>query len=501
MMATNTVGFAGSLLKPVSITSGPTVSVSKFGAVGDGKKDDTAAIQSALNYVKTHGGTLNFEAGKTYIVSERLKIVGADDFKIDGNDATIKMANGVPVKSGYSILFIEESNHFAVADLNVDGNRANRSPAEVPAHNIHIKGSQDFSFTEVDSLNAVADGFYLQASNPADPSTYTKNGLFLDSRADNGFRQGMSIINGDNILVIGGAYTNTRGTKPAAGIDVEANRGTAVPGNHDILIKGVTFAGNDGYGVQLTARGKPTNITIEDSRFTDNDRGGVKVGTASTLIKGNTFENFSESERGIVDLPAAGTNSNNVIAGNSFNNINTGEPVIFAHHASGANNEVYDNKFFKIDGPTLDLNASGVTERDNVRTNGPTSPASSPTPVAGLASADGDATVAPAGDGVVSGTTGNDQLATTNEAEIVQGDDTFVFTPGFGKQTITGFEAGAGTGDVIEFDRSVFADVESVLAHATQSGSDVVIAADEANAVTLKNVAVSNLHADDFRFV
>jgi hypothetical protein len=140
--AIDTAGFTGSLLEPVSITSGPTLSVSQFGAVGDGKKDDTAAIQSALNYIKGHGGTLNFEAGRTYIVSKSLKIVGADDFKIDGNDATIKMADGVPVKSGYSILFVERSNHFAVTDLTVDGNRANRSPAEVPAHNVHIKGSQ-----------------------------------------------------------------------------------------------------------------------------------------------------------------------------------------------------------------------------------------------------------------------------------------------------------------------------------------------------------------------
>jgi hypothetical protein len=124
----------------------------------------------------------------------------------------------------------------------VDGNRANRSPAEASAHNILIKGSHDFSFSEVNSVNAVTDGFYLGASDPADPSTYTNNGLFLNCRADNGFRQGISIINGANIQVIGGAYTNTHGTKPEAGIDIEANEGTAVPGNYNILVKGVTFA-------------------------------------------------------------------------------------------------------------------------------------------------------------------------------------------------------------------------------------------------------------------
>ena len=162
----------------------------------------------------------------------------------------------------------------------MDGNRANRSPAEAPAHNIHIKGSHDFSFSEVNSVNAVTDGFYIGASDPTDPSTYTNNGLFLNCRADNGFHQGMSIINGENIQVIGGAYTNTHGTAPAAGIDIEANDVTAVPGNHNILIRGVTFSGNDGYGVQLSGKGLPTNITVEGCYFTNNDLGAIRLSAA-----------------------------------------------------------------------------------------------------------------------------------------------------------------------------------------------------------------------------
>jgi hypothetical protein len=362
--ASEAVGFAGSPLKPVAITSGPFLSVSQFGAVGDGKTDDTAAIQAALDYLRKHGGTLGFEKGRIYAVSKRLKIEGAENFQITGNGATIKMADGVPVRSGYSILFIERSRHFAVADLTIDGNRANRSPAEVPAHNIHIKGSREFSFVDVDSLNAAVDGFYLHASDPTDPSTFTKDGLFLDSRADNGFRQGMSIINGDNIQVIGGAYTNSRGTRPAAGIDVEANERTAVPGNRNILIRNVTFAGNDGYGVQLSAKGKPTNITIEDSYFTDNNRGGIRLNTALTVIEGNTFEDFGKSERGIIDLPGAGTNSDNVIVANRFSRIRTGQPVIFAHRLSGDNNEIHGNTFSEINGPLFELKGSGTAGRE-----------------------------------------------------------------------------------------------------------------------------------------
>lgn len=63
------------------------------------------------------------------------------------------------------------------------------------------------------------------------------------------------------------------------------------------------------------------------------------------------------------------------------------------------------------------------------------------------------------------------------------------------------FVAGAATDDVIEFDDAVFADLSSVLAAASQVGFDTVITYDASSTLTLKNVTMSNLHQDDFRFV
>ena len=424
-MPTQALGFNLPILQQISITSGPIVSVSQFGAVGDGKKDDTAAIQSALNYIKANGGTLNFEAGHTYVVSQNVTITSAHDFKIDGNGATIKMAGGAPIDWAHSILRIETSNHFAVTELTLDGNRANRSPGvENPAHNVVISNSENFSFSDVKAINAVVDGFYVSAANPADRSTYAENGLFLNCRADNGYRQGMSIINGENIQVIGGAYTNTHGTKPAAGIDVESNNGSAVPGNHNILIRGVTFTGNDGYGVQLDEIGLPTNITVEGSYFANNDSGGLRLGTAWTAIKGNTFENFSQSFRGIIDLPAVTqTNSNNVITGNSFNNISTGQAVIYAHMYSGTNNQVYGNEYYNISGKFLETYTTGTTASDNVLTTSPTYPTTSTEPTT---SPTQEPTTSPSpapttSGSVINGTSGDDQLVATASAETING--------------------------------------------------------------------------------
>jgi len=61
--------------------------------------------------------------------------------------------------------------------------------------------------------------------------------------------------------------------------------------------------------------------------------------------------------------------------------------------------------------------------------------------------------------------------------------------------------AGSGTDDVLQFDSNLFADFESVLAAAAQSGNDTVISFDAANTITLQNVMKTDLHHDDVRFV
>ncbi|MBZ9709298.1 putative Ig domain-containing protein [Mesorhizobium sp. ESP7-2] len=98
-----------------------------------------------------------------------------------------------------------------------------------------------------------------------------------------------------------------------------------------------------------------------------------------------------------------------------------------------------------------------------------------------------------------------DQTMTPNGVhatiEVTEGGDTFVFGPNFGNQVINDFVTGPGTEDVIEFENDVFADFASVLSAATQVGADTVITHDASNVVTLKNVALTSLHQDDFQFI
>ncbi|MGV4797448.1 beta strand repeat-containing protein [Rhizobium sp. F40D2] len=112
----------------------------------------------------------------------------------------------------------------------------------------------------------------------------------------------------------------------------------------------------------------------------------------------------------------------------------------------------------------------------------------------------------------VGGTPGNDTITGTSGADSIHagagddtliglaGDDVFVFRSGFGHDTINDFVAGAQSADVIDISNGIFADFAAVMAAATQVGADTLITYDASNSILLKNVGLTTLHQDDFRF-
>ncbi len=99
------------------------------------------------------------------------------------------------------------------------------------------------------------------------------------------------------------------------------------------------------------------------------------------------------------------------------------------------------------------------------------------------------------GNDILRGERGNDTLSGG------LGADTFAFSSGFGHDRITDFTVSGSAQDVIRFSKSVFADFADVMAHASKSGTAVVIALDQNNSVTIDKVTLAALSANDFVFV
>jgi Ca2+-binding RTX toxin-like protein len=99
------------------------------------------------------------------------------------------------------------------------------------------------------------------------------------------------------------------------------------------------------------------------------------------------------------------------------------------------------------------------------------------------------------GSNIINGLAGNDLL--TGGA----GADTFVFAPGFGKDTVTDYHAGE---DVVEIDHTIFADFSALAAQAADDGlGNTIITVDAGNTITLVGVTTSILQQNqsDFHFV
>ena len=106
---------------------------------------------------------------------------------------------------------------------------------------------------------------------------------------------------------------------------------------------------------------------------------------------------------------------------------------------------------------------------------------------------------------VLQGLSGNDTLfgATASDKLVGgTGSDTFVFQLGGANDTISDFGAGSGVGDVVRilgFGTAVdsFSDVLSI---ASQDGANVLINFGAGDSLTLANIALESLVADDFSF-
>jgi len=97
-------------------------SVKSFGAVGDGHHDDTAAIQSAVNYVANLPGAVAFFPQGTYLISNRITI--PSNTSLLGIGASSVIMGSASMGTG-SMLFVDTSTsarqNISIANLTLNG--------------------------------------------------------------------------------------------------------------------------------------------------------------------------------------------------------------------------------------------------------------------------------------------------------------------------------------------------------------------------------------------
>jgi hypothetical protein len=148
-------------------------------------------------------------------------------------------------------------------------------------HAISLRGCRDVSITNLTIAESGGDGIYI-AGGKSD--TASRHVVIRDVVCDRNYRQGISVISADDLLIENVTLSNTRGTAPQAGIDFEPNR------PQDQLTRCVmrrcTSVDNAGLGYHmylrhLDASSQPITIRLEECVSRGSNSGSLNVTTAN----------------------------------------------------------------------------------------------------------------------------------------------------------------------------------------------------------------------------
>jgi hypothetical protein len=255
---------------PAPPSNGNTVSLLKFGNAGFGG-DDTSVFQAALNSTAGNGQVLEIPAG-SYNISP-ISFPSNSKMQVDSG-VTVSANSGFG--SGDRMLNINSSN------VTITGAGASASVFQAPKaraasqgdgseyrHCLAIQGASNVTVTGISCNQSGGDGLYVSAAT---------NVAVSNSTFDGNYRNGASVIGQLNhINISGNRFTNTNGTLPQAGVDIE-------PNNPADFVLDVNFADNvtsnnagDGFAVSLwtlDSSSQPVGITVARNHSDQNGRYG-----------------------------------------------------------------------------------------------------------------------------------------------------------------------------------------------------------------------------------
>lgn len=148
-------------------------------------------------------------------------------------------------------------------------------------HAISIRSCTDVHITGLTILESGGDGIYLGVSQRGVTNTNVK---IRNVVCDRNYRQGISVISAENLLIENTVLRNTAGTPPMAGIDFEPNYSGESLVN--CVMRNCRVEGNSGDGFllalhNLTSHSVPISIRFENCTSLGN-RNGFRLNTGNS---------------------------------------------------------------------------------------------------------------------------------------------------------------------------------------------------------------------------
>ncbi|SAK84205.1 Pectate lyase superfamily protein [Caballeronia calidae] len=261
-----------------------TVSASSFGVKADGKTNDRAALQAAID------GTV----GQILLISGQVRI-DTTGLTLRSN-SHIRFASGASIKllahnaDIYQMIRIVDVSNVTVENAYLDGSKElNSASGGEHGMGFTIMGATNVTLTSPTTINTWGDGIYINDSQTK-KGTPTYNLRVDNHKADGCRRQGVSIISGDTITFNSPTWQNINGTAPACGLDFEPNDNSAVFKN--ITINSPTTANCKGGGINVwfgsLAGPQPKTVSIAITNHVDTTSQGGSFAVQGLFLDGYT---------------------------------------------------------------------------------------------------------------------------------------------------------------------------------------------------------------------
>lgn len=265
------------------------------GAKGDGITDDTSIINALVSAVKNNkwGGLYFPDSTGAYMIN------GVDMTDVDTStrnkyggiliDAPMKIIlhpNAVlkaitTDQNGYTILNVHDTHDVYVEGGTILGERTTHiGTTGEQGHGIKIMTSHDIHLKNIHIRDCWGDGIITCYNNApyAQNYNFTIDGVI----SKNNRRCGLAIIDGKNIYITRSEFSETNGTSPACGIDIEAD-GIAL-GVTDVIIDNCIFNDNVEQGLVFGGGNGCDNIKILNNTFRRNGIGMNLIGTDTSPV-------------------------------------------------------------------------------------------------------------------------------------------------------------------------------------------------------------------------
>lgn len=241
--------------------------ITGFGAIADDGKDDTDAIQKAIDAIhKKGGGVLVVPEGIFDIDTEKsVKMKSNVTLKMEANS----WFRALPTdKSRYYIIYVGDVENVTITGGNLQGDRNQHLGVGGEwGMGIGIYGATKVTLENINIFDCWGDGICI-AKNKAKIATKIR---LENVKCSNNRRQGLSIIAADGVEVEKCHFTRTNGTAPQAGIDIEPDGDGTV---RNVSIRNCLIDYNNRSGIVIYGRkGKKNidNIKIQNNRILNNN--------------------------------------------------------------------------------------------------------------------------------------------------------------------------------------------------------------------------------------